>query len=318
MSFVGNLLGTNANNQYQNVVQSPGLQQNPFTQGYQQQGNALTNQGTGYLALANPGAQNQTAAQQSALAQALMAQSTGQNPGLAGALLKQAGDQSAAQTNALMASQNGMNPALAARTAMTQNANNAQAIAQQSAQAGLQQQLQSQGLLSQLLGTQRSQDISNAGLYGQLGLGSQQLGQGYQGLGLQAAQSDLQGALNADQMNTSLATSSAQSTGGLLGGIFGGVGSVLSGGGGKGKAKGGRIPGKATVPGDSPANDTVPIMASPGEIVIPRSKASDPEKAKEFVKHIMKKKGGSDAEGFGKVVQAKRKRKALEEKRKDG
>lgn len=317
MSFVGNLLGTNANNQYQNVVQSPGLQQNPFTQGYQAQGNSLTNQGLGFLAQANPGAQNQTAAQQSALAQALMAQSTGQNPGLAGALLKQAGDQSAAQTNALLGSQNGLNPALAARTAMTQNANNAQAIAQQGAQAGLQQQLQSQGLLSQLLGTQRSQDISNAGLYGQLGLGSQQLGQGYQGLGLQAAQSNLQGTLGADQLNTSLANSSAQSTGGLLGGIFGGVGSVL----GAGKAKGGRIPGKAQVPGDSPANDTVPIMASPDEIMLPRSVtlAKDaPEKAKEFVKHLQKQKGGSDAEGFGKVVQAKRKRKALEEKRKDG
>jgi hypothetical protein len=62
-------------------------------------------------------------------------------------------------------------------------------------------------------------------------------------------------------------------------------------------------------------------MASPDEIMLPRSVtlAKDaPEKAKEFVKHLQKQKGGSDAEGFGKVVQAKRKRKALEEKRKDG
>ncbi len=36
-------------------------------------------------------------------------------------------------------------------------------------------------------------------------------------------------------------------------------------------ADGAMIPGDADFPGDSPANDTVPIMASPGEAVIPRS-----------------------------------------------
>lgn len=40
---------------------------------------------------------------------------------------------------------------------------------------------------------------------------------------------------------------------------------------GTGMAEGGVVPGEAAVPGDSPANDQVPIVASPGEVVIPRS-----------------------------------------------
>jgi hypothetical protein len=38
---------------------------------------------------------------------------------------------------------------------------------------------------------------------------------------------------------------------------------------------GGVVPGQARVPGDHPANDTVPTMLSPGEVVIPRSVAQD-------------------------------------------
>lgn len=51
--------------------------------------------------------------------------------------------------------------------------------------------------------------------------------------------------------------------GGVLGGIVGGM------------YGGGVVPGKAQVPGDHPANDTVPTMLSPGEVVIPRSVAQD-------------------------------------------
>jgi hypothetical protein len=38
-----------------------------------------------------------------------------------------------------------------------------------------------------------------------------------------------------------------------------------------GMFEGGVVPGKAKVPGDHPANDTVPTMLSPGEVVLPRS-----------------------------------------------
>lgn len=58
---------------------------------------------------------------------------------------------------------------------------------------------------------------------------------------------------------------------------------------GQGRAKGGRIDGKGLVPGDHPANDIVPAMLSPGEIVLPRSiaQAEDaPEKAAAFVRAL--------------------------------
>jgi hypothetical protein len=55
------------------------------------------------------------------------------------------------------------------------------------------------------------------------------------------------------------------------------------------KAKGGRIDGQPRVPGDHPANDTVPALLSPGEIVLPRTiaEAEDaPEKAAAFVRAL--------------------------------
>lgn len=53
---------------------------------------------------------------------------------------------------------------------------------------------------------------------------------------------------------------------------------------------GGHVPGKASVPGNSIKNDTVPAILSPGEIVIPRTHANDPEKAKAFVAAILARK----------------------------
>lgn len=50
------------------------------------------------------------------------------------------------------------------------------------------------------------------------------------------------------------------SAGGALGGMF---------------YEGGEVPGQAQVPGDHPANDTVPAWVSPGEVIIPRSLAQD-------------------------------------------
>lgn len=56
---------------------------------------------------------------------------------------------------------------------------------------------------------------------------------------------------------------------------------------------GGKLPGKADVKGDSLKNDKVPILGSPGEIMLPRSvtMAKDaPKKAAEFVAAILAKK----------------------------
>lgn len=55
---------------------------------------------------------------------------------------------------------------------------------------------------------------------------------------------------------------------------------------------GGKLPGKASVEGDSLKNDKVPILGSPGEIMLPRSvtMAKDaPQKAAEFVAAILAK-----------------------------
>lgn len=49
---------------------------------------------------------------------------------------------------------------------------------------------------------------------------------------------------------------------------------------------GGKVPGEPNVKGDSAQNDTVPAMLSPGEIVVKRSKASNPESAAKEAKKI--------------------------------
>ena len=62
------------------------------------------------------------------------------------------------------------------------------------------------------------------------------------------------------------------------------------------KARGGPVPGKAKVAGDSPKNDTVKTMLSPGEVVIPRSimESEDPVKmASKFVANELAKRGSS-------------------------
>ncbi len=52
-------------------------------------------------------------------------------------------------------------------------------------------------------------------------------------------------------------------------------------------SSGGKIGGNARVSGDSPKNDTVPAMLSPGELVIPRSRTLDPKKTAEFVNSFL-------------------------------
>lgn len=49
---------------------------------------------------------------------------------------------------------------------------------------------------------------------------------------------------------------------------------------------GGPVPGIPHTPGDSPKNDTVPALLSPGEVVIPRSHAQTPQTAASFIKHL--------------------------------
>lgn len=67
---------------------------------------------------------------------------------------------------------------------------------------------------------------------------------------------------------------------------------------------GGPVGGKARVQGDSPTNDTVPAMVSPGEVVLPRSVVQGPDMEKkvlEFLRHLKKPKGG-----YGSVVESRK------------
>lgn len=50
--------------------------------------------------------------------------------------------------------------------------------------------------------------------------------------------------------------------------------------------EGGQVPGKASVPGDSPQNDKVHALLSPGEVVVPRSIVPNPEAVKRFVQSL--------------------------------
>lgn len=56
--------------------------------------------------------------------------------------------------------------------------------------------------------------------------------------------------------------------------------------------QGGHVPGKAKVQGNSPRNDTVPAMLSPGEVVIPRTVAQNPrpDHVMEFLNRMRKPK----------------------------
>lgn len=99
---------------------------------------------------------------------------------------------------------------------------------------------------------------------------------------------------------------------GLKGGIDG-IGNVLSkmfsfDGGGKGSvekfigldfpfvsfAQGGFVPGKASVPGDSSANDVIPALLSPGEFVLPRGVTEDAA----FMRVVMAKMEGKEVPQF--------------------
>jgi len=64
------------------------------------------------------------------------------------------------------------------------------------------------------------------------------------------------------------------------------TGSSSAGGWSGAFAEGGVVPGKANVPGDDPRNDTVVAHVSPGEVIVPRSKASNPVALADFIAHL--------------------------------
>ena len=117
--------------------------------------------------------------QQQAFANQLQQQSQGQGPSLAAQQMKQMQDRNIQQSMAMAASQRGVNPMMANRNAMMLNANNAQNIAGQTAQARIQEQLNAQNMYGQQLGTMQSAGLQNQqNLFGQALQGAQLAQQG--------------------------------------------------------------------------------------------------------------------------------------------
>lgn len=249
-------------------------------------------------------------ANQQGLASALQDQMNGGGPNLAQLQLQDATNRNIQQGAGMIASQKGVNPALAARLVAQNTAQNNQQAAMQAAQLRMQQQLAAQQQL--------------AGVYqgiGQQNLGAQQILHNSADNQYSLAN---HGQLAAQQINAGVAQQNAQQNSNVLGNVLGAGASLATGGlsslAGPAakvaspyvapttsemfppipKAQGGYIPGKSDYAGDDERNDKVHALLSPGEIVIPKSKAKDPKKAKEFIDQLMENKDGS----YTQVLQA--------------
>lgn len=220
-------------------------------------GNAAQQQ----LGAINPQQGNDFRNQQQGLATSLFGTINGAGPSVAQQQLQQTTQGNVANAYA-MAAAGGNNPAAARMAAMNAGNINQQA-AGQGALLRAQEVQGAQGMLGNVLGGARGQD------------------QAGQGMAIQGAQGFLGGLqnVNTNQANARMAYDAANQQG------FSGAqqnavgGKVLSAAGGvagammpllQHKAQGGLIEGYAAG-GDSEANDTVPAMLSPGEIVLPRS-----------------------------------------------
>jgi hypothetical protein len=275
---------------------------------------------------AQGGVQNQSSVfqQQQGLANqlGLMAQGGGPNP--AAAQLAQATGDNVANQAALIASQRGAsaNAGMAARLAAQQGGNIMQQAAGQGATLQAQQQLaainalqnQQQGMGN--IATQQVNQQQNA----TMGLTAAQQAQQQMYLNAIQGQNNNITGQNAQAMQAATARTAADNqmkgavlqTGGALAGTFYGGPAGGAAGGKTGQqmaqntaapmpvgvptmtaAHGGVVPGKATIPGDHPQNDTVSAALSPGEIVIPRSVLDSPDPANaamHFVAGIMASK----------------------------
>jgi len=299
MSFVSDVVGSVLGGAKSAPQINLGSIQNPTSpeqvqQAQQQVANAYAQQ----LAFVQALQGNQGLSAQNQLLAQLQQQAQGQGPNPAAAQLAQATAANTANQAALMAGQRGAsaNAGLVGRQIAQQGAANQQNMAGQAATMQANQQLAAQQQLGALAGQQLGQQQAALGQLGQIGLGQQG--------NLLGAQSNFnQAQLSGQQANLQAQMQANQQRNQLIGGLIGGAASagmsglltpkdtavndndrmfaMLTQGGGSGYSNGGPIDGKAPVPGDSPKNDIVPAMLSPGELVIPRSvlQSENPEQA---------------------------------------
>jgi hypothetical protein len=235
---------------------------------------------------------NQNLQQQ--LAMALMGNAYGGNS-VAQMQLQQSRDANNAAVAGNMAGQRGINPALAARLQSQALSQNNAMAAQQMAQLRAQEQLAAQQALSQHLAQSRGQDLSQY-------MGAGQLKQGAQGINAQQAMGNAQIEQNANNFNAQLKLNQRQ------GDVTNVSNMVKSAGEIAGKVATGMADG-GLVPGDSPQNDIVPAMLSPGEAVIPRSVMQSPDapdEAASFVEALQRQQRAQTGEGYGRVLSRQR------------
>ncbi len=157
----------------------------------------------------NMSPQDQFRAQQLQLTNQLSNQAQGIGPSVAQNQLRQGQSANLAATMAQLASaRGGANPGLA-RQALQTSANINNQTNQQAATARLQEQMQAAGLLGQVSGAARGQDIGIAGQNAQLQQGFQDQQQKYLAMGLNAQQANQQAALDFERLRTGVNTSNA-------------------------------------------------------------------------------------------------------------
>jgi hypothetical protein len=221
--------------------------------------------------------------QELAKALELQAQGIGPNPAqdqYANNLNQVAGQQAGA-----ISSTKGISPALAARMIGNQAGQAKVQGAGQAAMMQAQQQIAAQQQQAQLANQMVQQSLAGQGANAQIGQANAQ-------------------ARNTTSMGIMQGIASAAG-GGASAGSGGGAPPKAAHGGMIDARNGMIVPGEAKFPGDNEKNDTVHILASPEEIIIPRSLVNDPEKAKKFIEQLKKKK---DKASYGKVLQSRRKK----------
>lgn len=247
MSFIDALMGT-----------APDIQMSNQAKAYS---------GGTQLDFANPygagiGADAAMRQRQNAFLAALNQQAQGRGPAvdLAQAQFQQNLNQGNAALASQIASARGLNPAAALRMAAQQGAAVNQGAASQAAMLRAQQQLGALGQMGASLGQFRGQEQALAGL----GATGNQAQNALNAQNFNAAQ-NLNANIGMQQagMQQAANQNSLQAWGGIANGLGGGITKLA------GLAHGGMI--------DSPANDIVPKMLSPGEVVIPRSIAQGPD-----------------------------------------
>jgi hypothetical protein len=217
----------------------------------------------------------------------------GNAPSAAQAQLQAGKDQAIATQQAMANSGNASQMIGGQKEAMMNAANLTQQAANQSAQLRAGEMAAARGQYANQAGTQAAQAAQNAGLkldaygrqmnaagnYNQMGLA------GYGG----ATSADL-GGLN---INQGVYNQRNQQQAGITGGLINAGGAAIAAGAGKGggaaaaAAHGGVVPGRLLGHKDNYSNDKVPVMTSPGEIIVPVSALQSKKKAVTFLMKMM-------------------------------